>query len=320
MDLSIIFVNWNSLAYLRSCLASVYRHTAGISFEIIVVDNASPEGGIETLQAEFPGITVIKSDVNLGFAGANNVGFKRSSGRYVLFLNPDTELQGPAINTMMEQIERLPDAGIIGCRLLNTDLSVQLTAIQKFPTIINQLLDIEFFQLRWPGCPLWDVSPLYSDSVKLTKVEVISGACMLLKREVFNQVGMFTEDYFMYAEDIDLNFKVARAGFTNYYVPDAVIVHHGGKSSSQQSVSHWATIMKYRAMKRMFNNTRGRLYGSLYRTSIGCIAVVRLALLGLAYPLGGVLLNKKSIQLAARKWRIILQWAVGSQELAPGSK
>src|SRR5262249_44700971 len=152
-----------------------------------------------------------------------------------------------------------PDAGIVGCRLLNTDLSVQLTSIQKFPTIINQLLDVEYFQLRWPGCPLWDMRALFTDNVKLTKVEVISGACMLLRREVFTRVGMYTEDYFMYAEDIDLNFKAARAGFTNYYVGNAIIVHHGGKSSSQQSVSHWATIMKYRAMKRMFNNTRGRL-------------------------------------------------------------
>jgi GT2 family glycosyltransferase len=212
MELSIICVNWNSLEYLRECIASVYQHTHGVSFEIIVVDNASPQGGVDALKQQFPEITIIKSEKNLGFAGANNVGFRRSSGDYVLFLNPDTKLAEPAINAMLQHIKMLPDAGIVGCKLLNTDLSVQLTSIQKFPTILNQVLDAEYLQLRWPHCFLWEIAPLFSNEVKLLKVEVITGACMLLRREVFERVGMFSEDYFMYAEDIDLNYKVRRAG------------------------------------------------------------------------------------------------------------
>jgi GT2 family glycosyltransferase len=158
---------------------------------------------------------------------------------------------------MMERIRSLPDAGIVGCKLLNTDLSIQLSSIQKFPTILNQLLDIEYLQVRWPGCPLWNLKPLLSPGVKLSKVDVISGACMLMPRNVFEQVHMFTEDYFMYAEDIDLNYKVKRAGFSNYYVGDAVIIHFGGGSSSQQGVSQWKTVMKYRAMRQYYRNTRG---------------------------------------------------------------
>jgi GT2 family glycosyltransferase len=316
MELSIICVNWNSADYLRECIASVYEHTRDISFEIIVVDNASTQDGVDALKEQFPDVTIIKSAKNLGFAGANNLGFRHSTGAYVLLLNPDTKLISPAINVMLGHMKALSDAGIVGCRLLNTDLSVQLTAIQKFPTILNQVLDLEYLQLRWPHCPLWEIAPLFSTDVKLIKVEVISGACMLLRRQVFEQVGMFSEDYFMYAEDIDLNYKIKRAGFTNYYVGEAAMIHHGGKSSSRQDVSYWATIMKYRAMRRLFQKTHGGLYGSLYRVAMGCAAVGRLMVLGLAYPLGNILWDREALRFATRKWAVILGWALGRQRMA----
>lgn len=316
MELSIICVNWNSVDYLRECIASVYEFTSGISFEIIVVDNASPQRDVDTLKKQFPKITIIKSDENLGFAGANNIGFKHSTGEYVLFLNPDTKLISPAISTMVGHIRSLPDAGIIGCKLLNSDLSVQLTSIQKFPTILNQVLDVEYLQLRWPRCFLWEIAPLFSDKVKQIKVEVISGACMLLSREVFEQVGMFSEDYFMYGEDIDLNYKIKRAGFSNYYIGEAAIVHHGGGSSSRRSVSQWKTVMKYRAMRRYYRNTRGPVYESTYRITMGCAAMARLTLLALAYPLGNILWDKQSIEIASEKWRAVLKWAIGRQNQA----
>ena len=138
---------------------------------------------------------------------------------------------------------------------------------------------------------------------------------MLLKREVFEQVGLFTEDYFMYAEDIDLNYKVKKAGFTNYYVSTATIVHHGG-GSSRQEANQWATVMKYRAMGKLFRKTRGYLYGATYRATIACAAFGRLLILALAYPLANVMWNRQSLQLAARKWRAILKWALGWQTLA----
>jgi GT2 family glycosyltransferase len=315
MELSIISVNWNSVGYLRECIESIYERTHGVSFEIIVVDNASPQGGVNALSEEFPQVRIIHSQKNLGFAGANNLGFRASSGRYLLFLNPDTKLVSAAVNIMLQQLESLPDGGVLGCKLLNTDLSVQITSIQKFPTIVNQVLDLEYFQLRWPGCPLWNIDPLFSDSRAPLEVEVISGACMLLKREVFEQVGMFTEDYFMYAEDIDLNYKVMKAGFTNYYIGSACIVHHGG-GSSKQEVGQWATVMKYRAMGKLFRNTGGLLYGGLYRTTMACAAAGRLLILALAYPLANVLWNKQSFQFAVRKWTVILKWALGRQTLA----
>jgi GT2 family glycosyltransferase len=307
IEVSIVCVNWNSLSYLRESLASIYQHTSGISFEIIVVDNASPDGGGDALKAEFPEITMVKSSRNLGFAGACNLGFRYSSGSYVLLLNPDTKLVNPAINVLLEHAKSLPDAGIVGCKLLNTDLSVQTASVQKFPTLLNQLTNVEYLRLWWPGCPLWDISPLFSNNPTPVKVEVIPGACMLLKREVFEKAGLFTEDYFMYAEDIDLNYKVKRLGLSSYYVGAAQIVHHGGKSSARQKVSHWSLVMKHRAMLKYCRMSGGRLYGLLYRMTMGLSAMVHLALLALAFPFA----DKELIRLTSSKWSTVLRWSVG---------
>jgi GT2 family glycosyltransferase len=311
-ELSIICVNWNSLDYLIDCVASIYEHTCGISYEIIVVDNASPEGKIEILEQQFPQIKIVRSDKNVGFAGANNMGFRQSAGRYVLLLNPDTKLIAPAINLMLEQIKSLPDAGVVGCKLLNTDLSVSTSSIQKFPTILNQLFNVEYLRLAFPRFPLWDIGPLFSDTSSPVKVEVIPGACMMLKREMFERVGLLTEDYFMYAEDIDLNYKLRKLGFSSYYIGDAQIVHHGGGSSSRQKVSQWSTVMTYRAMSRFYRKSRGRAYAIAYRVAMGFAAAVRLMLLPVMFPFG----DREGIRYAMAKWSTVLKWAVGVERLS----
>ncbi len=318
MDISIICVNWNSVDSLRECIASIYENTHNITFEIIVVDNASPQGDVDSLKIDFREVRIIKSGVNIGFAGANNIGFKASAGEYVLFLNPDTKLVGPTVEILLENARALPQSGIVGCKMLNTDLSVQITSIQKFPTILNQIVNSEYLVLRWPSCPIWNIGPLFSEPTHPIRVEVIPGACMLLRRDVFERVGMFSEDYFMYAEDLDLNYKLKKAGYTNFYVGEAVIIHHGGKSSSQQKVNQWATVMKYRAMTRYYRKTHGRFYEKLYRLTTGCVAIARLAVLAMMYPLGNKFWDRQSRRNATEKWKVVLKWAFGSQDLAVG--
>lgn len=310
-ELSIICVNWNSLDYLLEAVGSIYENTQGISFEIIIVDNASPEGGVDTVSEKFPAVKIVKSDKNIGFAGANNLGFRQSSGRYVLLLNPDTKLIGPAITIMLDQIKSLPDAGIVGCKLLNSDLSTSTTSIQKFPTILNQLLSAEPLRVRFPSCSLWDLGPLFSESSAAVQVDVIPGACMMLKRGVFEQAGLLTEDYFMYAEDIDLNYKIRKLGFSSYYVSEAKIIHYGGRSSSRQRISQWSTVMTYRAMLKFYRRTRGSMYAAAYRFAMGCAAVVRLIVLALMFPFG----DRPSIRWTAVKWHTILKWSIGIEDL-----
>jgi len=314
MELSIIFVNWNALAYLRECLASIYQHTQGLSFEVIVVDNASPEGQVDTLYEQFPDISIVKSKANLGFAGANNLGFRHAQGTYVLFLNPDTQLTGPAIPILLEQIKSLPHAGIIGCKLLNTDRTIQTSCIQTFPTLLNQLFDVEYLQLRWPHVPLWNIAPLFSESREPSEVEVVSGACMLLSREAFVRAGGFSEDYFMYAEDIDLCFKVRRLGLHNYYVGQAELIHHGGKSTGQSNRNQWSTVMKLKAVEKFCTKYHGRLYGTLYRGTMGGAAIARLSLLLLAQLFLRTAPRQAAIQRARSKWATVLKWSLGFAE------
>ena len=307
IDLSIICVNWNSLDCLLECVASIYEHTRGISFEIIVVDNASPEGRVETINAQFPEVIIVRSETNVGFAGANNLGFRHSRGQHILLLNPDTKLMGAAINIMLEHLKALPDAGIVGCKLLNTDLSVSTSSIQTFPTIVNQLLNVESLRLTFPGCSLWNIAPLFEENLCPIKVDVIPGACMMLKRDVFERAGLLTEDYFMYAEDIDLNYKLRQLGLSSYYIGQAQIVHHGGRSSSRQKVSQWSTVMTYDAMMRFYRMSRGRMYAALYRAAMGFAATVRLTLLVMMFPFG----DRQGIRLAAAKWSTVLKWSLG---------
>jgi N-acetylglucosaminyl-diphospho-decaprenol L-rhamnosyltransferase len=138
-ELSIIIVNWNSKDFVRKCVQSIMANLMDFAFEIIVVDGASYDGCGEMLMREFPEVRFIQSDKNVGFARASNLGFEQSSGNCLLFLNPDTEVVGPAISILRTALLELDQAGIVGAKLLNTDGSVQTSCIQAFPTILNQL-------------------------------------------------------------------------------------------------------------------------------------------------------------------------------------
>jgi hypothetical protein len=316
MDLSIIIVNWNSINYLRVCIASILQHTRGIAFEVVVVDNASPAGDADIIEREFKDIVFIRSPKNLGFAGANNCGFRRSTGDCVLFLNPDTELLGPAINRMFEKVKALPDCGIMGCKLLNSDHSVQTSSIQKFPTISNQLFQSEVLRLRWPGFPLWNIGPLFSSSPQPARVEAITGACMMMRRKVFEEVGLYSEDYWMYSEDLDLCFKVQRAGFRNYYTGEATILHHAGKSSNPG----WAMKMKLRSDLRFLTISRGRFYTLAFRTAMVFNALARMAVIAILYPFGRLAGRQKGLEQTWAKWRMILGilWSGFADQQATG--
>jgi GT2 family glycosyltransferase len=303
MELSIIFVNWNSVNYLRECISSIYEHTQGIAYEIVVVDNASPEGGVDAVKEQFPDIVLIKSSENLGFAGANNLGFKESRGACVLFLNPDTKLLNPAINIMLQRLQSLPGAGIVGCKLLNADLSVQTSSVMRFPGILNQVLQSEVLRLRWPSFPLWNIGPLFSTNTEPARVEAITGACMMMRREVFEKVGMFSEEYFMYAEDVDLCWKITRAGFLNYYVGEGRIVHYGGVSSPRE----WQIAMKMKAELRLCANFHGRFYALLFRAALALSAILRLSVAAILFLFRKVTRSKEAPTTTLIKYRAVLK-------------
>lgn len=313
MDFSIIIVNWNSKDYLCKAIASVEAQTKGIEFEIVVIDGGSFDGCDEMLRKTYPHVVFIQSAKNLGFAKANNEAFKVSRGRNLLFLNPDTEVEGLAIKTLYDQLSALPNAGIVGPKLLNSDRSIQESCIRAFPTIVNQVLESDMLRNRFPGARLWGMKPLFDKSEVPQEVDAVSGACFMMNRLVFERVGMFSTDYFMYSEDIDLCLKVQKAGLKTYYVPGAVVVHHGGGSSSQAGASTFSTVMMMESRWRFFRKTRSVWYSRLYRVAMFGTCIVRVGLVLFVWPVRRVAGKEFSGSAVLRKWMAKLRWTVGAE-------
>jgi GT2 family glycosyltransferase len=314
IELSMIFVNWNSLDYLSDSLRSIYRTALTVPFEIIVVDNASTCDPTETLKATFPDVIVLLNESNLGFARANNRGFQLASGKYLLFLNPDTEVIGSAIAVMLSRLQFLDNAGIVGCRLLNSDGSVQTSCIQRFPTILNQLVEFESLRILKPAWRLWGIDPLFHDNAHPVEVEAISGACLMISHETFEAAGQFSDEYFMYAEDIDLCYNVHRIGRKVFYTSGATVIHHGGGASKWQTSRRWTTIMQREAIMTFCRKVHGPLYSEAYRCAMAFNAVCRLILLTSLLPFRR-LAERRLLYPSFSKWLGVLGWALRLQHV-----
>ncbi len=310
VELSVIIVNWKSKDFLRRCLQSLFTSDWDPTWEVVVIDNASCDGCGEMLAVEFPAVRFLQSKQNLGFAGANNAAFSQSCGSNVLFLNPDTEVRGPALRTMLEFLRRQADAGAVGVRLLNSDLSLQTSCIRRYPAILNQVLDFDLLKRAFPRSGLWGMAPLYDGENAVAAVEAISGACLMVTREAFEQVGRFTLDYFMYTEDVDLCYKLQASGRRNYYLGGASVIHHGGKSSASQETGFVGVVM--RASRLLFlRRYRGGAYASAYRLSTAGIAVFRLALLAGVYGFSLGRFRPAYLRGALVRWYEVLRWSLG---------
>jgi N-acetylglucosaminyl-diphospho-decaprenol L-rhamnosyltransferase len=315
-ELSIIIINYRSADFTRKCLQSIRANAREMALEIIVIDNASHDECGQIVRTEFPEVVFIQSEENLGFAGANNLGAARSQGRFLLFLNPDTEVQGTALQSLFHALESTPDAAMVGGRLLNSDLSVQTTSITAFPSIINQTFGAESLRRRFPKSALWGMRALFEDHAEPVSVDAISGACMMIRREVFAAVQGFTSEYFMYAEDLDLCLKVSQAGWKVRYVPDAVVVHHGGQSSSSRPESNYAAIMIRESMAQFMKRHNGLLHAATFRVVTGLNAIFRLLILAILSPLAIPAGKRQLFRNRLGKWVGILNWALGLQTWA----
>ncbi len=310
IDLSIVIVTWRSLDFLRACLASIHATTRDISYEIIVVDNASGDDSERVIREQFPDVLFIASEHNLGFAKANNLGVRYSSGKTLLFLNPDTVLTDNVAAVMTESLQSDTSAGAAGARLLNSDGSLQTSCVQAYPTILNQLLDCGLLRRLFPHSSIWGMRALFQGGKQPCAVDAVSGACVMVKRDVFREVGGFTESYQMYVEDIDLCYKITRHGYTVLYFPACEVVHHGGKSSAQQS-PYFVNLHQRKALVEFFRMTKSPWYAGCYRVSAGLMALLRILLLVLSYFLGPLILRGSNRRLLLGKWFAILLWAAG---------
>ena len=310
-ELSIIIVNWRSADFVLRCVRSIGDNLTGLAYEVIVVDNASFDGCDAVLRRNGLAVTYLQCDQNLGFARANNHGCRAARGSNVLFLNPDTEVVGPAISLLHAELIRLPTTGAVGARLLNADGSLQTSCIQAFPNILNQALDSEYFRQKWPASGLWGTRAFLHDGGEPEEVEAISGACLMMKRDVFERVGGFSEDYFMYGEDMDLCYRVKLAGCKNVYVPQATVVHFGG-GSSKQTPSDFSIVMMRESIWRFIRTTRGKLCGTAYRLVMLVSAVCRLGMLSVVFLTKRAKGSGLVAESSMRKWWTILRWSFGA--------
>jgi GT2 family glycosyltransferase len=315
-DLSIVIVNWNSCALLRNCLQSVYEGAGHLNCEVIVVDNASYDGSEAMVEAAFPQTRFVQSTENLGFAAANNLGAECSHGRNLLFLNPDTRIVGGALTALVSALESSPHAGIVGARLLNSDFSLQASCVQAFPSIWNQVLDAEVLRSRFPKSALWGTRALFEDNPRPVAVDLVSGACLMIKRTAFEAIGKFTPGYFMYSEDVDLCYKARSAGWKTYYAGNATVIHLGGQSSRVKEQNNFAAIMLRESLRIFLSARRGSLHGSLYQFSMTLTAACRIALLATLFCVAWGRRRRDALRTSLAKWLSVFRWSIGLEPWA----
>ena len=233
MDVSIIIASWNTRDILRDCLASIYKETNGFPFEVIVVDNGSTDGSAQMVKTEFPQALLIANSENRGYAGANNQGMAIAKGRYVLLLNSDTLMRDTTLGKMISFADAHPEAGVMGCRVLNPDGTLQSSCF-SFPCLLNMFLMATYLQKLFPRNRFFGRERmLWFDWSQTCEVDVVVGCFMLVRRDAIEQVGTMDERLFMYCEETDWCYRLKQAGFKILYTPCAEIIHLERGSSKQ---------------------------------------------------------------------------------------
>jgi N-acetylglucosaminyl-diphospho-decaprenol L-rhamnosyltransferase len=237
--LSIIIVAYQSRDEIRPCLASLPRGIAGGVVEVILVDNSPGEGAGEIVRRDFPWVRYLAPEQNLGFGRANNLGYRQSSGEYVLFLNPDTISNADALGHCMRRLQKEPKIGLISPRLVQPDGSMDLACRRSIPTLWDGFCRATGLAAAFPRMALfagYNLTHLPEDGTY--DVGAINGAFMMTRREVLGRVGLFDETFFMYGDDLDLCIRMARAGYRIVYDGRVQIIHLKGLSVAKE----WKTM------------------------------------------------------------------------------
>jgi len=258
MDLSIIIVNWKVKDLLEKCLSSIFEQTKNISFEVFVVDNNSGDGSAEMVREKFPQVDLTAGAENLGFAKGNNLAIKKSRGRYILLLNPDTEILDNALEKMVRFMDTHPECGVGGCKLLNLDLSLQ-PSVRAFPDLVSQVFILLKIHHLFPHSKAMHKYLVQDfDYEKTQEVDQVMGAFMMIRREVIEKIGMLDENFWIWFEEVDFCKRAKEAGFKILYTPEAKIIHLYGQSFKQAlSVSKQKVLNRSLAYYLKKHGTKG---------------------------------------------------------------
>lgn len=305
LDLSIVIVSWNVCELLRECLTSIeasedYRFVGDHrNAEIIVVDSASTDTSVDMVRQHFNWVQLIEAGSNVGFSKGNNLGINASHGRFVLLLNPDTRVVGSALSNLVNYLIANPQIGVVGPKLLNSDGTTQ-SSRRRFPTFWTAMFESTWLERFAPHKILNHYYIRDADENTITEVDWVTGAAFVVRREVIESVGAFDEAFFMYSEELDWQRRIKDAGWQIISLPNAVIMHHGGKSSDQVIPQRH---IRFQSSKiRYFTKHHGVLIGGLLRLIILLNYVCQLGI----EAMKGLIGHKRTL----RQERVSAYWQV----------
>ncbi len=316
MRLSIVIVSYNTRQLLADCLQSLYDDPDHDQWQIIVVDNASSDDSVTMVARQFPQATLVTLDSNIGFARANNRGARIATGRHLLFLNADTVAPAGVITALCDFLDQRADAAIVGPRLVYPDGRLQYSA-RTFPGPLNTFLEYSFVDRLLPNVRLFGRPRLtYMDHKQVQPVDYVAGACLMICREYFDNVGGWCEGYFFYAEDADLCAKVKRVGGKTYYYGRSRIIHIGGASADQVALP--ATLEAHRSVF-LFVRRNGGLLAFWATRLITVVALLIRSFFGaLAWPVAALLGKGEWLTAQLHKYGRVLALCLSRNILPSG--
>jgi GT2 family glycosyltransferase len=251
VDLSVIIATWNSKDLVIECVRSLYENVKGISFEVILVVNGSVDGTQEAVETLFPQVIMLHNSKNMGFTRANNRGIQRATGRHILLLNDDTIVLAGALEKMVDYLTANPDVGVVGAQLIHMDDSKQ-NCIHNFPSILTEVVPAFLLQIVFPH--VYPSKRRHYE--KPIPVPAVLGACMMIRHEAIQKVGLLDEGFFSYLEETDWLLRMGQAGYRTVHIPDARIYHIHGASSKKRFPGA-SRVEYYRSLYRFFQKHYG---------------------------------------------------------------
>lgn len=264
--LSVIIVNYNVEQFICLCLDSVIKAVENIDAEIIVVDNASIDRSVSLIKLHFPQVKLIESKENLGFSKANNLAYAKARGKYIHFLNPDTVLPEDYYEKLIPFMEKTPNVGAVGPRIIDGKGRYAPDSKKAFPSFWVSVSKVLGLSSLFPKSHFFNkYYAAHIDEFEIATVDILSGSTLLIRKNVIDKSGgAFDESYFMYCEDLDLCYRIQQAGFDNYYVPITSMVHYKGESTKKLSYSYMKIFYQAHALfvKKYYPKTLGFLYNT----------------------------------------------------------
>ncbi len=271
VKLSIIIVNYNVKHFLEQCLISVYNATTNIQFEVFVVDNNSVDGSCAMIKERFKEVKLIENKENFGFSFANNQAIKKAKGKYILLLNPDTVVKEDTFEKCIYFMDKTSDSGGLTVKMIEGKGNFLPESKRALPTPSVAFYKIFGLSKLFPKSKRFAKYYLgHLNNDEINEIEIMPGAFMMLRKEALDKTGLLDEDYFMYGEDIDLSYRIIKAGYKNYYFPETTIIHYKGESTKKGSLNY--VFIFYNAMiifaRKHFSNKNARIFSTLINTAI----------------------------------------------------